>query len=1109
MGRRKPDTVVGVMRQIVEDDVRSGSFYAYTGSGAANFRDRFDRLPHDALCADAIAYGNRLREWGVAPADICLIASDDIRPTLVAFLGAVSIGAVPAIHPAPAPMRGSRAFAARLASWYRRFGHRAWVLAENDTLEIVAASGIQQDRIIQLELDESGGGSPVDLDRLHSPSADDIAFLQITSGTTGDGKAVAVPHGAIFAEVVGLRVPLGWGPDIVLASWGPLYHDMGLVGGILSVLIPGATGVLFKPSRFLMSPAAWLKAIGVFGVTHMVMPDFGYAYCAAHAARKGMEPDVDFSTLRAAITSAEPVRDRTLRRFAQQFAGVGFTPNTFTPCYGMAETTLAATMPRHGTSTNFIEIDRGSVDVGETVNVLGHGTLDEGQVSKDRRENGRTVLYSNGRPFDGCDIRAVDEAGNVMADGVLGELRIAGPVVAAGYLDNDNGGLEAFGPLGLRTGDLGFLLEGEVFVVDRMKNVIIRRGTNHSASELEQLLGDAADVAGHRIMVFETDIIEDDMPVVAMIEERNEPEQRRVLKQLTACQRELGLPVDEVVFVRHGALPKTTSGKKRHVAARDALKRAEIEVLSRHRLQELASTDASALAERAPQNDFKPAFTEIEAAIVKISGAILRREIQADGTVDSLKLAEDLGADSLQIFEIALTVQERFGVELREQDLTEIRTVGDLARRIGDLHEPGIRTVVLRDDEQDVGLSMVESVLVDQTPQLFSTVTRQVGRRLEIDGRDVIDLASCNYLGLDLHADVMAAVSPMIEQWGVHPSWTRAVASPQPYADLEERLSELLGTGSVVVFPSVTLLHMGVLPEVLGRDGVAVVDAHAHMSIREACHLAEAKGSRVEVLPHNDLNGFEDALRAAKSAPKRVIVVDGVYSMNGDIAPLTDLRALAERYDAFLYVDDAHGFGVYGESPDESAVYGYSGNGVANHLGLSLFDERLIYIAGLSKAFSSMGAFVTCATANLGRIAQTSSTYVFSGPVPVASLASALAGLDVNAREGGAIRKRLADRAKQFVDGARDAGFEVDAEPGQTPFPIIFVRLDGSVSQVLRACQELWQSEPALLMTPGVYPSVPLGSAGLRFQLTATHSEQDIADSIAVLTTLQDKFGYA
>ena len=250
-------------------------------------------------------------------------------------------------------------------------------------------------------------------------------------------------------------------------------------------------------------------------------------------------------------------------------------------------------------------------------------------------------------------------------------------------------------------------------------------------------------------------------------------------------------------------------------------------------------------------------------------------------------------------------------------------------------------------------MSALITHLTSRIPQTNLVVERQVGRRLLIDGRWITDFGSLNYLGLDLHPEVIASVEPMIREWGTHPSWTRAVASPAPYVDLERELAELVGAPEVLVFPTITLLHLGVLPLLAGSDGTILVDEGSHKSIREAAELAGARGAKIVPVRRSDVSDLERQLLRCDPHAPRVITVNGVYSMPGTLPDIAGYADLARMYDATLYIDDAHGIGVLGDHPGPKMPYGTGGGGVVRYFGLDY--DHIVYVAGLSKASRRSG----------------------------------------------------------------------------------------------------------------------------------------------------------
>jgi len=225
----------------------------------------------------------------------------------------------------------------------------------------------------------------------------------------------------------------------------------------------------------------------------------------------------------------------------------------------------------------------------------------------------------------------------------------------------------------------------------------------------------------------------------------------------------------------------------------------------------------------------------------------------------------------------------------------------------------------------------------------------------------------------------------------------------------------------------------------------------------------------------------------------KLIATDGVYSMGSSHPPLIEYVRLAKTYNATLYVDDAHGFGIIGERPDDALPYGYRGNGMVRHFGLDYVKDRIVYVAGMSKSFSSYAAFVTCFDDKMKYELQASGPYVFSGPTCTASLASALAGLRVNAREGDAQRQVIYRLTKRLVTAARGMGFEVD---NGAFFPIAGVVI-GGFEDLVRACKLLWEHD--ILITPAFYPAVPINRNLVRFSITAANTEAEVDQAIQAL----------
>jgi 8-amino-7-oxononanoate synthase len=387
--------------------------------------------------------------------------------------------------------------------------------------------------------------------------------------------------------------------------------------------------------------------------------------------------------------------------------------------------------------------------------------------------------------------------------------------------------------------------------------------------------------------------------------------------------------------------------------------------------------------------------------------------------------------------------------------------------------------------------------LSQSNPMTDAVVDEVDGRMIRIGDAWLADFASCNYLGFDLEREIIAAVPEYLERWGTHPSWSRLLGSPALYEQIEERLTELIGAEDTLVLPTITLIHMSVIP-VLAGGGTIFLEKRAHKTIFDGCELAKVRGATVRPFAFEDVEDLERLLRAGSSAP-RLICIDGVNSMTGNAADVTAFARLAREYDALLYVDDAHGFGVIGErAADETSPYGMRGNGIMRY-----FDEsydHVVLVAGLSKSYSSLAAFLACPP-ELKRLLKTAAPpYLYSGPSPIASLATTLAGLEVNEERGDAIRADLWRKTAAVLDCLDRLGAHT---PNRSGFPIIEVPLarHEDVDAVGR-----FLFENGIYVTLAAYPLVPRSEVGFRIQVTASNTNAEIEQLVDVLGQLANRF---
>ena len=388
--------------------------------------------------------------------------------------------------------------------------------------------------------------------------------------------------------------------------------------------------------------------------------------------------------------------------------------------------------------------------------------------------------------------------------------------------------------------------------------------------------------------------------------------------------------------------------------------------------------------------------------------------------------------------------------------------------------------------------------LKNSHPMLDAVIDEQVGRRIRIGERWLADFASCNYLGFDLDEEIIASIPGYIAKWGTHPSWSRLLGSPRLYEEIEEQMTELLGCEDVLLFSTITHIHTSVIP-VLAAEGVIFMDGRAHKTIYDGCSYARAHGATLKRFRHNDVGHLAELLAASDPSVPRLVVMDGVNSMTGNAPDVAGFAELAREHDALLYVDDAHGFGVIGErSPDELCDYGTKGNSVMRHLGAPY--DNVILVAGFSKAYSSLLAFMALPTKLKDVLKVLAPPYLYSGPSPVASLATTLTGLEVNRTRGDALRLELWRKTHRVLDALRDLDIYT---PNESGYPIIEIPLarHEEIDDVGR-----YLFDHGIYATMAAYPLVPKTEVGFRIQTTAANTDEEIDELITVLGSLRDHF---
>ncbi|MFI9012075.1 fatty acyl-AMP ligase [Actinosynnema sp. NPDC053489] len=528
-------------------------------------------LTHRDLDRRARAVASWLAASGMAGEPVLLLYPAGLD-FLVAFLGCLYARAVAV--PAPLPLSGSSRVD-RVDRLLRDSGARMVLTDEAH----VAVLGDLSARTF------GEGASP---DPWEPPDAGAVAYLQYTSGSTSRPRGVEVTHGGLTHNLEVFRRVSGDVPVRRIGGWLPHHHDMGLVGLQLQALHAGADLVLLSPEAVVARPIRWLRAISDHRVDWTVAPDFGYAWATRRVSDEE-RAGLDLSCLTMAVSGAEPIRIATLDAFTERFAPVGFRRTALNPGYGLAESTLVVTCTSRGR--------------GPTVRRFTPASLAAGEVVLAPDDDG-VPLVGCGEPGD-LDVRIVDPAtGAGVADGTIGEIRVAGPSLAAGYHGDPAATRAAFvtGPDGrwLRTGDLGFLLDGQLYVTGRLKELIIIRGRNLYPQDVEFAAREAHPDAGRGAAFGVRDADAGEHVVLVQEIRRSSPDTPAGFADVVqdAVTRRFGVPVSLVV-VRSNTIRHTTSGKVRRGHMRDLFLGGGITALHSALSPAVATIVATAEADRA------------------------------------------------------------------------------------------------------------------------------------------------------------------------------------------------------------------------------------------------------------------------------------------------------------------------------------------------------------------------------------------------------------------------------------------------------------------------------------------------------------------------------
>lgn len=488
-----------------------------------------------------------LERAGVARGDPVVLLMESRLEFYFGLFGAMLLGALPvAVYP-PASQQQLVPALDHLRKVVRGLPARAILTTQllygvADQVRTGRVSVLALDRTEALDEPREWAGERVEMQ--------EPALLQYTSGSLADPKAIELSTANIFANLVEIGDAFGMREGDAGLSWLPLYHDMGLHSAFFDLMFRMPLTVM-SPLEFIRRPAGWLKAVSRYQATHSPAPSFGYAYAARRVKDEELE-GVDLSRWRVAMCGAEAIDGGALRRFGERFGRFGFKASAFQGAYGLAENTVAVSFVPPGDGLREIRLD-------------GDALGQRGVVVE--RPDGRAIA-SVGPPISGHRVRVVEPGGSEVPEGTQGEIEVQGPSRMLGYRGNAETTRESFRGEWLRTGDLGFVKDGELYVTGRIKDLIIRGGKNYYPQDLEAAAAGVEGVRPGAVAAFgRTEPVKGTEEIVVVAEVRTKDLLAREAQIADALRKAIfegtGLSVNHVRMVEPGVVPRTTSGKLR------------------------------------------------------------------------------------------------------------------------------------------------------------------------------------------------------------------------------------------------------------------------------------------------------------------------------------------------------------------------------------------------------------------------------------------------------------------------------------------------------------------------------------------------------------------
>ncbi|OWZ05200.1 Fatty-acid-CoA ligase [Phytophthora megakarya] len=945
----------------------------------------------------------------------------------------------------------------------------------------------------------------------------DTAFFQYSSGSTSAPKAVMISHGNLRAQ---LKTWESIEPTDTMVSWLPSYHDMGLVGFIITPCVTAARCVSMSPISFIKDPALWMRTASKYKATHVCAPNFGYALAARKTSDK-QAAAMDLSTLKQTICAAEPIRRESLDAFTTKFSASGFDPNSFNCGYGLAEVTLVCTGQDPPQKPTLLDVNKRLLETQRKVAVVA--------TKKGKKSSAMDVmqLVGCGKAMPTFSVSIVDpDTKQELGELQVGEVWVQGPSVAVGYWNRPEYTEKMFHAqiAGEKSAKNRYLRTG------RLKDLIIIRGRNVCPQDVEASVEQAHENVRPGCTAAFSIEKGDEEALVVVAEVKNGSSQqtleeicREIIKTVLS---EHQLKCEAIVLLRQKTIPKTTSGKIQRSASKahfldGTLTKPLFEYKAKgNNAQVTSSKPVPEKSTAASKNDSLAGEVKTPDEILAWLLEHVAQEMEvptAVGDGESSTVAATttnpadidpntpwamFGMDSVAIVGLSSDLGEFLGCIVSPSAFFQFDTPfklanapglasGDLCGDQEDEDQGGLGPVQTATTVEEIDSSCFEIENFPEVQGLFGQMKEFESAGLRVpfletltpEKRRMTNFNTYNYLGNASNPEVAAASKAGIEEYGTTMSSSPIVGQTQVNVDLEKELSTFFNAEASILFVGGWVSNVTTIDALVSKGDLILCDALNHDSCVSGQRLS---GATILPFPHNDTKALERMLSKLRTKYRRVlIVIEGVYSMDGDIPDVHEMIRIKKKYKALLFIDEAHSFGTMGET----------GRGICEHFDVDPNDVD-VRMGTMSKALGSVGGFILGSQSLTKYLKHCAGGFVFSVGLAPACGSAALKSIQLMT-ESPSRTITLQERSKYFYDLCQEHKIPM----GENTFrgaPVVVVMI-GSTIATAKASEFL--AAHKINVKPIVYPAVEEGKCRLRFFISALHTRKQLKDSVLALKT--------